>query len=424
MRDGAPREGSVAPLARGAIGLLGSVPMPILGAAFPLSSSVAFLALLMRPIRPAPRYLVLLAASSLISVALMMLSTYFHHIHRPTEIVYTASFTLFLVATWKITDGVRTTQSMLALLSIATLGYLLIVGTTLTRQGADYFWKYGASFPVIIVCLWVAQRHRWRATAVPALLLAAAAISLFSSFRSEAGVCIFVLIVYLVKDRQGRIGVIRGAIAAALLYGSMQLVIAQIEAGRFGVDLQRKAIYQDNGGIFGRVEPPLSIAAIVERPWFGWGGEYEIDRNAVARGVEYANKVGMTDRAQYFDVWFRGGGGTVSLHSMFFSSWVDAGIFAAAFLAILILVFARAIVTVGGQAMPLIVFVSVQSIFDILFSPWSENRGVTLAVSAVLVLWSINDSDSGQGLLRVQRSPELAGRGTRNRARGINARVT
>ena len=91
----------------------------------------------------------------------------------------------------------------------------------------------------------------------------------------------------------------------------------------------------------------------------------------------------MSDPATYLPLWVREDG-LVSLHSVFFISWVEGGVLAVAFPTLLLWLFGKATLTARGRWAPLVVVTSLQGIWDVMFSPWGANKSVVVASSVIL----------------------------------------
>jgi hypothetical protein len=223
--------------------------------------------------------------------------------------------------------------------------------------------------------------------------------SLFLGFRSHGLVCFVAVAFLLAKGRSssGRIPFFKMTLAAGALYGLYYILPAAIEAGLFGEAVRLRTMSQlsEDGPalLAGRVEPPLSIAAISERPWFGWGNLNGIDNHTMSKGADIAYSLGMVPQ-DYMRLWVRADG-RVSVHSLLGEGWAEGGIVAAILPLLLIGLFVVAALKASGNWAPLVILVSIQGVWDVVFSTWGYNRALTLALSAVLAAWAIAHKPEG-----------------------------
>lgn len=384
---------------RVAYGLLAAIPLPIVGAAFPLTALFSGSMLMVKRLKFWPSHLKWIVRFALIGAVFLAVSAFFQDIAIPREnVIFFTATALFTMTAAKMTTGTDTGAESLAYVALGTVGFFLIFGTEYTNQSPEFFWKFGASFPIIILGLWWACRggkaRRWAWVT----LIAAALICLFSNFRSQALICVVVLMVWMVKGKRGVLNITKALAAAGAVAAAVAIVVLGIESGFFGREIQQKTLDQESrsgGGILGgRVEPPLAFTAIVSKPFFGWGNVNEIDQETISKAHNLAYSLGM-DPSQYLRIWIREGG-EVSIHSILFEPWVEGGILAALLPIALLLLFIQGIWIAQGKWAPMILFVSAQGIWDVLFSPWSQNRSILLAGSAVLVAWAIAESRNTQ----------------------------
>lgn len=194
--------------------------------------------------------------------------------------------------------------------------------------------------------------------ALPLLtLVAVGCVSLVLGFRSHGLVCFAAAVVLLVKgrSRRGRPPVFKAILAGGGLYALSELLPAALSSGIFGEAVRLRTVNQleDSGPalLAGRVEPPLSIAAIWERPWFGWGNLGGVDHGALSRAAEIAYNLGMVPQ-DYLQFWVRRDG-SVSVHSLLGKGWVEGGIVAAVMPLLLLVMFVTAILKAGESGLPL-----------------------------------------------------------------------
>jgi hypothetical protein len=127
------------------------------------------------------------------------------------------------------------------------------------------------------------------------------------------------------------------------------------------------------------------------KPLFGWGNAQTIDPATVAQGVHVADFLGMSNPAFFIPVWIRPDG-RISLHSIFFTAWVEGGLFGVMLPAALLVVFVIALLRASGKMMPVVVFAAAHGIWDLLFSPWGGSQSIAFAAYTILALWSLAET--------------------------------
>lgn len=303
---------------------------------------------------------------------------------------------LFLVALAKTVKDTATTAHFLLVFSFASVVYYIFLGPDNTRGGFDMLWKYGIAYPVTIALVyWLVSDQRRRRLLVPALV-GLAALGMALGYRSYALVCVVVVIICIAKGQQRRRAKARVLVLGGLGLAAMAMFLPRAMAdGMFGREIQERTLHQSRGNtpliLGGRTEPPLSVAAISERPLLGWGSMQNIPGSTISKGSQIAESWGMADPSIYLPFWVREQG-RISLHSIFFGSWVEGGVIAAVFPALLLVLFAWAICSAQGRFAPLIILVSTHGIWDVLFSPWGGNKSVVLAGYALLAAWGVAES--------------------------------
>ena len=257
--------------------------------------------------------------------------------------------------------------------------------------GFEAIWKFAFGQWTVIILLFLLILLKATVPLQMLYLVAIGAFSLLEDFRSLATNCvvaaIIVLVGYLSAGKIARwqqlavVGVFGGA--------TYKLVLKIASSGLAGDAVARKTAKQSNDGVpfilAGRTESPLSISAIMDRPWFGWGSANNISTEATDRARSLAISIGF-DPAYDFEQMWHYVNGDVSLHSVLFESFAEGGVFAA-LLAVALLVEAFLIIFNSdryGKWSVLAVFVAVQATWDLLFSPWSYNILPGYAVLAVL----------------------------------------
>lgn len=376
-------------------GLAGVAGLPFYGYAFSFAAVPAAAVMFMKPMNGWPRHIKPLVWWSLAGILVMALSAAYQGQEISGNILHYAAFALFACAAVKMTAGEASAAQLLGFAAIGS-AFFYIVFRPRNTDTFEHMWKYGLGPYVAIVAVWFACSLTGR-RAVPMLaLLVVGSASLFLGFRSHGLVCYIAVIVLMFqsKTRKGKLPLVRILAAGGALYGLSKLLPAAVSAGLFGEAVRLRTLNQleDNGPalLAGRVEPPLSIAAIMEKPWFGWGNlnGIDLDTFGVARNIAY--DWGMLPET-YAKLWVRADG-RVSVHSQLGEGWAEGGIVGAILPLLLLGIFVTAAYKVRGNWAPLVILVSVQCAWDVLFSTWGYNRAFILAISAVLAAWAIQQA--------------------------------
>jgi hypothetical protein len=287
--------------------------------------------------------------------------------------------------------------SLLVGVAVGTAIYYALPGNAYETSGivqswADW-WKYAFSSPIVTIVLYLLTRLNAKLPLQAGVLILFAGYSLHENFRSHATVCAGAATILVVGwlaagriPRWTQLGIV-AAFAAA-----MYTIVPKIAvSGIAGEAVQRKTEMQLQSGVpfilAGRTEPPLSVAAILARPWFGWGTADNISAEVFDRGKSLAIEMGFDPDPMrpIWATWYLPNG-SVTLHSILLGSWAEAGVFAA-LLPLFLIVGALAIVWNAaryGRWATLAVTVALQAVWDVLFSPFDYNQLTTLAMLAVL----------------------------------------
>ncbi|KQR65404.1 hypothetical protein ASF98_09795 [Arthrobacter sp. Leaf337] len=301
------------------------------------------------------------------------------------------SFAIFLFAFSRITTSKIEAAQLLAWFTFGQLLYYLIARPENTLGGFDDLWKYGIAYPVGTVLVYIFMNSRAKPMLIPMLILVGIA-SIFWDYRSMGLVCMLSAVAIYVKGgpRKGR--PMRAIVGGIIVYVLSEVLPSAMKAGYFGLEIQQRTIGQtldDTPAILGgRTESPLSIAMIMREPLFGWGNVQSLDPITLAEGVRVADFLGMHNPAMYLPVWIRAGH-RVSLHSIFFTAWVEGGVLGVLLPVAILAVLVLAIIRVNGAMMPIVVFASLHGIWDLFFSPWGGNQSIAFACYTILALWSL-----------------------------------
>ncbi|GGC67211.1 hypothetical protein GCM10011410_19870 [Hoyosella rhizosphaerae] len=306
-------------------------------------------------------------------------------------IVSMQHFLVFAVAVIGLSGIVRTSDEavhLLAWLSLGTVAYYVIIGSARTAEGIEALWKFGIAFPVTALTLYLLVRRNVPGYVVTFALVGFGIYGMYLNSRAYALICFAVaLFDFLRRSRKGltRLRLWLG-ITGLLALGTVtpQLMLS----GVFGEEVRLKTLSQTTGDGFalldGRTEPPLAIAAIMEKPFAGWGNEQAITWHVIYSGVRLAEYMGMYNPDDYLRYWVRPGG-RISIHSIFFESWIQGGIIAALFPIALLVTLVVGFVRMRGKYSIVVTLVCAQASWDLIFSPWVANKSIYLAVLVLAV---------------------------------------
>ena len=281
----------------------------------------------------------------------------------------------------------------------------MVVGLLLTfflnpnvYAGSDP-WKFGVALPVTLaIALAVSHPRIYAVPPLPALALAtAAALNLSLGFRSLGGVC-FLAAVCLALQSFGRRSALpvhftplRVAAVAAL---GVVLTVAFVQAythaartGLLGPSATQKYWYLESRGLGilgGRPEIYVSVHAIKDSPLLGHG--------SWAKDPEYAGLLasrfpGFQPSSEIAKL------GLIPTHSHLFGAWVEAGVLGAVFWLWVLLLAGRVLTRlyrVAEPLSPLIAFVALLVVWDVLFSPYGAERRLFVPYFLIVLLFAWN----------------------------------
>ncbi|HEY7052901.1 MAG TPA: hypothetical protein VH496_12335 [Mycobacterium sp.] len=306
-----------------------------------------------------------------------------------------AAFALYFIGLTVLTGrAVDVIATALAGISAGTVVFFVTKGIELTNTGSFLdLWKYGIAHAVTILILFALITMR-APLLLHALVLAILGVaSLGLNFRSHALVCLLVSAILLghrvVGSRVSRGWQFAGIIASALLFAYVMPIAAR--AGLFGPALQSKQAEQDATHLpiflVGRTEPPLTLTAIAERPFLGWGSSTNLTPDVYTAAEHLAVRMGYTPTFP-FDIYWRMWmpPNEYSFHSILLGSWAEGGVLAM-LLPAWLLVACIAIVwnfRRFGPWAPIALTVALQAIWDLVYSPWGYNLLPEYACIALL----------------------------------------
>lgn len=304
-----------------------------------------------------------------------------------------AAFLLYLIGLTPLTGrSVDLITWVLAGISLGSVVFFAGHGIALTRTGSFLdLWKYGIAPGVTVLILFgltlagqPLRNQGW-------ILLLLGLGSLALNYRSHALVCLLagatLLVRSVIGDRIARGWQFVGILGFGLVFGNVMPALAR--RGLFGPALQTKILEQDTTHLpillAGRTEPPMTITAIMERPWLGWGSAQRLTPDFYARAEHLAVRWGYDPNFPFEGYW-RLPPNDYSFHSILLGSWAEGGI-AALLLPAWLLVACLALVwnfTRFGMWGALVLTVALQGIWDLLYAPWMYNSPAVVACITLL----------------------------------------
>lgn len=300
------------------------------------------------------------------------------------------AFALYFCGISVLARDIARIATVMVGIAFGTTVFFVLIGTLLTSTGSVVdLWKYGIAPATTVFVLYLAASNNasWR-TATAALALLGCA-SLVLNYRSHALVCFGVaLLLILSRYKRGSLSVTT-RLASVVIFGAVFSWLLEFAArdGLLGQSLREKVLMQSNSSVpmllAGRTEPPLSLTAIAQRPWLGWGEADNISHTAYTQAQQLAMNLGF-DRSFPFEYAWKLPNGSISLHSILLGSWAEAGVLAA-LLPLWLLWASYRLIFVSGDAgpwTPVLMYLGMQASWDIIFSPWSYNLPAVFAVVA------------------------------------------
>ncbi len=305
-----------------------------------------------------------------------------------------AAFGLYLIGLTVLTGrSIDMVGTVLAGIAAGSVGFFVFHGIELTRTGSFLdLWKYGIAPAVTILVLFGLTITHAPWLFQPAVLAVLGLASLGLNFRSHALVCLLAAATLLTNrflgSRIRRGWQFTGIVGFGLVFLFVMPIVARV--GLFGPALQRKIIEQEatNLPLFlvGRTEPPMTITAILERPWLGWGSAQKLTPEVYAHAEHLAVRMGF-DASFPFDLYWRLPVSDYSgTHSILLGSWAEGGVLAV-LLPAWLLVACIGIVWNNarlGVWAPLGLTLALQGIWELLYSPWLYNDIPQYACIALL----------------------------------------
>jgi hypothetical protein len=273
----------------------------------------------------------------------------------------------------------RTRRQIMIFAAGLVAGTVLMFFVAPNVYAAEEPWKFGLGPAVtvgIVLLALVGKRLVWP----PAALAGAAVLNIVMGFRSASGICFLTAVILWMQRRHSRQdGSGRGArpwqaIALLVVVGAagwlmMRTYERAAESGVLGEAAERKYEAQGSGryGLLlgGRSETLISLEAISDSPLIGHGSWAKDPRYAMAYG-QRAGLLGYRQSpGEETDL--------IPTHSHLFGAWVESGFLGALCWIWCFSLAARTLLLLFAEKdrlSPLIAFVAVSFMWDILFSPY------------------------------------------------------
>ena len=379
------------------LGAAGSVPMTsATGILLPIATPIAALLSFAKGTKR-PKLSITVFICAIISTLALILSAELHQASLPrVAIISIATIGLVTFVYTKLFTGSTDAQKAVFWFNAAFIVYAIqtVPDPRIITEGLPGLWKFGIGVSVTIIAVSISTRFGSAITIFTLFLMGTLATLL--AFRSLGLVCFSAMIIALMEALSGRRS--RWIITISSMIGLLLLFLylpQLLESGLLGEESAERTRGQAERSNFlllgGRMEPPLSIAAILLRPWLGWGNMQLLDHSVFDLGTKIAERFGLTDQTAYMGSWVSEQG-RVTLHSIGLSAWAEGGIFAALLPIIAIFILARGIFTSRGPLTGLVAYIGLQAIWDILFSPWIQGRQTQIALAVVICLFSTQES--------------------------------
>jgi|TARA_Y100000294_G_scaffold160451_1_gene164089 hypothetical protein len=262
--------------------------------------------------------------------------------------------------------------------------------------GLSQPWKFGLGFALVYL-VGTALQQRTIAQMpflAPALFLLIGAFFLSQGFRSGSGMA-FMTAAYLFYSGAGpkyrfpspaKI-LLLAAFAIMAVFAVLESYEAMVEAGLFGeqaqIILRQQSISQLGVLLGGRSEILIAGQAIMESPFLGHGSWAKSEYYSYLMALlKYGAKGG--------EIPFLAND-LIPTHSVIFGAWVEAGLLGAVFWAMILVIVIRVMIRLfvsDDPLLPLIAFIGMMMIWDILFSPFGADRRFVLAYFITVMVLS------------------------------------
>jgi hypothetical protein len=260
----------------------------------------------------------------------------------------------------------------------------------------DYPWKFGVGNPLTLLTIVIASWIYKKSFIICIILFAfACSLNLYMDFRSLSGVCFLATICLSIKHFM-KFNKYKIRLSPKQLISLSSLLILSCivflngyeqlaKQGFLGEIAQRKYIWQSSGdlGILvgGRGEILVASRAILNSPIIGYG--------SWAKDYHFIDLLNNLMRSMGYTQQYTNELELIPSHSHFFGAWVEAGIFGALFWGFILAIIARAMTLkyrVTSNFFPLIIFISFQLAWDIIFSPFGADQRFTTPFFIIMII--------------------------------------
>ena len=277
---------------------------------------------------------------------------------------------------------------------------------------AGHPWKFGVGPSITLVLILISTTTfvfhiRFLSTLIIALL---AFVNLYMGFRSMAGIC-FLAAVYIFSQRlfvthaEGSIKPSLKKVAFVFLLiiiGTVSfLALYSYAAENYWLGKKARYLYRSQSGSFGilmggRGTLYSATRAVIDSPLIGHGSwaknPYYID---VLKDLK---KFGYTvgDLTKLYR------SRLIPTHSHLLGSWVESGILGAVFWGWVLILTVKVLLNqynIRDPLTPLIAYIGIRLVWDIIFSPFGAERRLTTAFFLVLLMFALYTPDDNPSVL-------------------------
>jgi hypothetical protein len=286
----------------------------------------------------------------------------------------------------------------------STIGNLLVYFLHPSAFAVGDPWKFGYGFEItaFLVLLATFPSVRSKSLATGAILAFAAALNIYNGARSLGGAC-FLVGTYLLMQQIPRARreqrspmTFAGALFMCTLLALSAVGVLQVYQycagnGLLGYAAQQKYEMQSSGryGVLvgGRGDLLVGLEAALDSPIVGHGSwakdwRYASQEDAMVKGLGYQTLGGANS-------WL------IPAHSQLVGAWVDAGILGTIFWIWILSLPLRVLMQLYATAeplAPLIAFLAVILIWDVLFSPYGAERRFLTPYYVIVMMYLLDQS--------------------------------
>lgn len=277
------------------------------------------------------------------------------------------------------------------------IGYVLSSGVTFVFFRNDYIkvdsWKFLFGNVVTIMILGVLGFTRNKRFLKILVIISLTSLHLVFGSRSSALLTLLAIVSLILPSR---IVAKKGGLVVLLLFiFTLSMITEQTYqelalGGKLGVSQQDKARQQYESGallLFARSELLYEIGAIKQSPWIGKGSSPQLSQSllfAVSRDQERFG-LHVKETAAYA-TYLKSG--TIPLHSMLFSSWVEAGLLGAFFWFVILYFFLRyfRVVIVSQNNLTILsTYFLFSALWSLFFSPLGAGSRLFIALAVTCI---------------------------------------